>query len=104
MQAPPPSWPPFDAAAHAAAAALAARAGRPNVRDEGLLAIHAVLQRHQHPQLFPTNKRAWEAYESNKQLFQEYKKLCTPLLPSASPHRRRPHRCRRCPRRLHRRR
>ena len=70
MPAPCPP-PPFNAAAQAHAKSIAAAAGKPKTRCEGLAAIHAVL----HCGSFGTERAAWEAYGASKQRFYEWKKL-----------------------------
>ena len=57
--------PPFDSTR---AKRIAAAAGRPKTRAEGLRAIHAVL----HKDHFATERAAWEAYGATRQRFYEW--------------------------------
>ena len=68
----PAGAPPFDAAAKERAKRVAAAAGKPKTRDEGLKAIHAAL----HRQHFREERAAWEAYGSTRQRFYEWKPHC----------------------------
>ena len=63
---------PFDAAAKDRAKRIAAAAGKPKTRDEGLKAIHAAL----HRKHFSDDRAAWEAYGSSRQRFYEWKPHC----------------------------
>ena len=86
-----PVPPPFDDAAKQMARSIAAAAGKPKTRDEGLKAIHAVT----HRSLFSTERLAWEHFGTTKQRFYEWKQLATthhrqgvsssPMPPPAAP-------------------
>jgi hypothetical protein len=86
-----PVPPPFDDAAKQMARSIAAAAGKPKTRDEGLKAIHAVT----HRSLFSTERLAWEHFGTTKQRFYEWKQIATthhrqgvsssPIPPPAAP-------------------
>ena len=61
--------PPFDAAAKAYACRIAAAAGKPKTRDEGLKAIHAAL----HRTCFSCESDAWKHFGVSRQRFSEWK-------------------------------
>lgn len=62
---------PFDDAAQQHAATIAASAGKPGTRQQGLVAIHAVLNR----KSFARDADAWSHYGSTRQRFYEWKAL-----------------------------
>ena len=74
--------PPFDDAAKQSARQIAAAAGRPKTRDEGLKAIHAVV----HRAAFRSDRCAWEHFGVSQQRFSEWKPLASaPPPPPAAP-------------------
>lgn len=68
--------PPFDAAAKERAKRVAVSAGKPKTRDEGLLAIHALLNRAQ----FSSERAAWEAFGVSRQRFYEWRPICNGMM------------------------
>ena len=62
---------PFDDAAQQHAATIAASAGKPGTRQQGLVAIHAVLNR----KSFARDEDAWLHYKTTRQRFYEWKAL-----------------------------